>query len=239
MSPLGNIPEFRNRILSRLKPDDLDLFRPDLEPIQLDLRQSLEIPNQSITHAYFPSDGLASIVAEDRKSRQSEIGIVGFEGMTAMSVLLENEQSPNNTYMQIAGAGHRLGVVPLRGAMAKSESLRRRLLRYVHAFTIQMSQTALANSKMRVDARLARWLLMAHDRVERNDIELTHEFLALMLGVRRAGVTEALQDLESRGLIRALRGKLTILRRKDLEIVANGSYGVPEAEYERLMAEPD
>ena len=123
--------------------------------------------------------------------------------------------------------------------MAKSESLRRRLLRYVHAFTIQMSQTALANSKMRVDARLARWLLMAHDRVDRNDIELTHEFLALMLGVRRAGVTEALQDLESRGLIRAVRGKLTILRRKDLEVVANGSYGVPEAEYERLMAEPD
>jgi CRP-like cAMP-binding protein len=112
------------------------------------------------------------------------------------------------------------------------------MLRFVHAMTIQMANTALANSKVKVDARLARWLLMAHDRVDGDKIELTHEFLALMLGVRRAGVTEALQVLEDRKLIRNSRGKVIIRNRKRLEEAANGSYGVPEAEYARLMGEP-
>jgi CRP-like cAMP-binding protein len=102
---------------------------------------------------------------------------------------------------------------------------------------IQMANTALANSKVKVDARLARWLLMAHDRVDGDQVELTHEFLALMLGVRRAGVTLAIQRLEERKLIRAARGRLTIRNRRGLEEAANGSYGVPEAEYARLMDE--
>lgn len=233
-----NHSEFRNRILSRLIPHDLALLRSDLQPVKLDFKQPLEQPGQPISHVYFLAEGLASIVAHDPRNRESEIGIIGREGMTGMPVLLGDNQSPNNSYMQIAGAGHRLGVMELRAATAKSETLRIPMLRFVHALTIQMSHTALANSKVKVDARLARWLLMAHDRVDGKVVELTHELLALMLGVRRAGVTEFLQGLEAQNLIRASRGKLTILNRTGLRKVADGSYGVPEAEYERLMAEP-
>jgi CRP-like cAMP-binding protein len=124
----------------------------------------------------------------------------------------------------------------MRSAMEKSRTLRATLLRFVHALAIQMANTALANSKVKVDARLARWLLMAHDRVDGDQVELTHEFLAVMLGVRRAGVTQAIQRLEERKLIRAARGRLTIRNRRGLEKAANGSYGVPEAEYTRLMS---
>jgi CRP-like cAMP-binding protein len=122
--------------------------------------------------------------------------------------------------------------------MAKSTTLRDILLRYVHSMTIQIAHTAVANSQVKIEARLARWLLMAHDRVDGQQVELTHEFLALMLGVRRSGVTEALQVLEGRKLIHTARGKVTIRNRKGLERAANGSYGVPEAEYARLMGEP-
>jgi CRP-like cAMP-binding protein len=238
MSPDAAPPEFRNWILAGLSAGDRKLLLPDLEAVQLDLRHSLEAANQPISHVYFPSDGLASIVARDSNDRESEIGVVGCEGMTGMPVLLGNHQSPNESYMQIAGDGHRLGVSALRTALAKSTTLRALLSRYVHALVIQISHTALANARMKVNARLARWLLMADDRVSGDVIKLTHEFLALMLSVRRQGVTDALQELEEKGLIRASRGNISILDRSRLESATEGCYGAPEAEYRRLMAEP-
>jgi CRP-like cAMP-binding protein len=238
MSPKTAPPEFRNWILAGLSAGDRKLLLPDLEAVQLDLRQSLEVANQPISHVYFPADGLASIVARDPSDRQGEVGVVGCEGMTGIPVLLGNSQSPHESYMQIAGTGHRLSVSALRTALAKSASLRTLMSRYVHALTIQMSHTALANAKVKVNERLARWLLMADDRVSGDVIKLTHEFLALMLGVRRQGVTDALQELEGKGLIRASRGKISILDRPGLESASDGCYGAPEAEYRRLMAEP-
>src|SRR4051812_12551385 len=119
-----NHSEFRNRILSHLIPHDLALLRSDLQPVKLDFKQPLEQPGQPISHVYFLAEGLASIVAHDPRNRESEIGIIGREGMTGMPVLLGDNQSPNNSYMQIAGAGHRLGVMELRAATAKSETLR-------------------------------------------------------------------------------------------------------------------
>jgi CRP-like cAMP-binding protein len=136
------------------------------------------------------------------------------------------------------GSGHLLPVDALQSVMEKSRILRATLLRYVHFMTIQMAHTAPANSKVKAETRFARWLLMAHDRVDGDDVELTHEFLALMLGVRRAGVTVALQVLEDRKLIRNWRGTVVIRSRRGLEEAANGSYGLPEAEYARLMGEP-
>jgi CRP-like cAMP-binding protein len=238
MSQLSNHPGFRNQLLAKISLGDLDLLRPHLEPVQLDIRHLLETANEPIEQVYFAESGFASVVAKDADDRETEVGIIGREGVTGLPVLLGDERSPNDTYIQLAGSGHLLPVAALRSAMERSGTLRATMLRFVHAMAIQMANTALANSKVKVDARLARWLLMAHDRVDGDKIELTHEFLALMLGVRRAGVTEALQVLEDRKLISNSRGKVIIRNRKRLEEAANGSYGVPEAEYARLMGEP-
>jgi CRP-like cAMP-binding protein len=238
MSHISNYPEFRNEVLAKLSIADLDLLRPGLQPVQVDIRFNLEAANQPVQHVYFAESGFASVVAKDGDHRETEVGIVGREGVTGMSVLFGSGRSPTDTFIQMAGRGHLLAVDDLRNAMAKSDTLRDTLLRYVHSMTIQMAYTALANSKVKAEARLARWLLMAHDRVDGDRVELTHEFLALMLGVRRSGVTEALQVLEERKLIRTARGKVTIRNRKGLEKAAKGSYGVPEAEYARLMGEP-
>jgi CRP-like cAMP-binding protein len=238
MSQLSNSPQFRNQLLAKISLGDLDLLRPHLEPVQLDIRHLLETANEPIEQVYFVESGFASVVAKDADNHESEVGIVGREGVTGISVLLGNHRSPNDTFIQMAGSGHLLAGDALRSAMAKSTTLRDTLLRFVHSMTIQMAHTAVANSKVKIEARLARWLLMAHDRVDGDRVDLTHEFLAVMLGVRRSGVTEALQVLEGRNLIHTARGKVTIRNRKGLEKAANGSYGVPEAEYARLMDEP-
>src|SRR6185436_19982742 len=141
-------------------------------------------------------------------------------------------------FMQIAGAGLRIKAHDVRRAMAASASLHRHLLRFVQAFMIQMGQTALANACHVIEQRLARWLLMCHDRVDGDELATTHEFLSLMLGVRRAGVTVALQAFEERGLIATQRGQVTVLNRAKLEGVAGDSYGAAEAEYERLIGLP-
>ena len=237
MSHLPNQPQFRNQLLAKLSLEDLDLLRPGLQPVQLDIHHSLETANEPISHVYFAESGFASMVARDGDNRESEVGIVGREGVTGMSVLHGDDRSPIDTFIQGAGSGHLLAVDILRSAMEKSPTLRATLLRFAYSVAIQITYTALANSKVKADARLARWLLMAHDRGNGDRIELTHEFLALMLGVRRAGVTEALQALEHRKLISNSRGKITIRNRKGLERAANGSYGLPEAEYARLMGE--
>ena len=205
-------PPFRNQILAKLR-------------------------NQPVEHVYFAESGFASVVTKDQNNRESEVGIVGREGVTGISVLLGDQQSPNTTYVRLAGEGHLLAVGTLRDAMERSKSLRIALLRYAHAMVIQITYTALTNSKVKLEARLARWLLMALDRADNDWIDTTHEFLAQLLGARRAGVTGALQMLVGRGLIRATRGRVTVLDRHGLEQAASGSYGMPKAEYTRLMGE--
>jgi CRP-like cAMP-binding protein len=180
MSQLSNYPQFRNQLLAKLSLEELDLLGPHLKPVQLDIRHVLETANEPIQQVYFADSGFASIVAKDA-DRETEVGIIGREGVTGLPVLLGDEQSPNDTFIQLAGSGHLLPVDALRSGIEKSRTLRATLLRFVHAMAIQMANTALANSKVKVDARLARWLLMAHDRVDGDQVELTHEFLALML----------------------------------------------------------
>jgi CRP-like cAMP-binding protein len=140
----------------------------------------------------------------------------GCEGMSGTSVVLGNDRSPHETYMQVEGEGQRITATNLREAMKASDSLREVLLRYVQVFMVQTAHTAIANARGRLDARLARWLLMAHDRVRDNTLPLTHEFLSLMLGARRAGVTEALHSLARQNFITAGRGEVIVLNRKGL-----------------------
>jgi CRP-like cAMP-binding protein len=225
----------RNQLLSALSSGDFGLLQPNLEPVALDLRKVLERPERRVDAVYFPESGFASVVAIQPDDTQAEVGLIGREGMTGLTVVLGNHRSPHSTYMQAAGQGQRIRTVELRKAMRASESLQNVLLKYVQAFMVQTAHTAISNARAKLDQRLARWILMAADRLDGNKLPLTHEFLSLMLGVRRAGVTEALHALEGQGLIHASRGEVTVRNRKGIERKAGHSYGVPEAELRRLI----
>ncbi len=225
----------RNRLLLQLAPDDLALLAPHLEPVELALRYGLEAQDRPIAHAYFLESGIASVVAIGPHDRDIEVALIGRDGMTGLPIILGADRSPCETYMQVAGNGHRLAADDLRTALEKSASLRQLCLRFVHVFQVQTAQTALANGRAKLEERLARWLLMAHDRADTEEVPVTHEFLSIMLGVRRAGVTVALNLLEDRGLVRGERGAVAILDRDGLIAIANGFYGTPEAEARRLF----
>jgi CRP-like cAMP-binding protein len=224
-----------NHLLAALSPPDLARLRPHLKPMNLKLRYEMERPNKPIEAIYFMHTGIASVVAEQANSTRIEIGLIGREGMSGSSVLLGDDQSPHSTYIQAIGTGERIATKELQKATTESATLRRLLLKYVQSFMVQTAHTAIANARAKVPERLARWLLMAQDRVGGDTLALTHEFLGLMLGVRRAGVTEAVGDLQRRKVIKAQRGVIIVLNRKGLERIAGGFYGLPEQEYRRLL----
>jgi CRP-like cAMP-binding protein len=211
----------RNRLLAVLSHADQDLLTPCLETIELDARQILEVPSDPISHVYFVESGLVSVVGTTVPDHRIEVGMIGYEGMTGLCIVLGDDRSTNETMVQSAGSAMRLPT--------------EMLLRYVNVFMVQGSQTALANGRGRLDERLARWLLMWHDRVLADELVITHEFLALLLGVRRQGVTVALHELEGKGLIRSTRSHVRVLDRDGLQRAANGFYGIPEAEYDRSI----
>jgi CRP-like cAMP-binding protein len=219
----------RNHLLATLSPADFSLLQPQLEPVPLPVRTCLSEPNTPIEHVYFLEEGIASVVATTPQDRRIEVGIIGREGLTGLPVLLGADRAPRECFIQTSGEGLRIRADDLRLAITASTLLHQHLLRFVHAFTIQMGQTALANGSHLLEERLARRLLMCHDRLDGDDLPTTHEFLSTMLAVRRAGVTEALQTLEDRGIISARRGQITVLDRAQLEGVASDSYGVLEA----------
>jgi CRP-like cAMP-binding protein len=221
--------------LAALQPDDFELLQPHLAPVALIRGDVLIKPSETIQYVYFIEGGITSIVANTADGRRIEVGLCGRDGMAGVPVLLGADSTPHETFMQVGGSALRIGVEALRGAITRSHTLHGLLLRYVHAFTIQTGQTALSNGSYRTEERLARWLLMCHDRLDGDDLPLTHEFIAIMLAVRRPGVTQAIQALEGKRIIRGGRGRVTVLNRIELERTAGTSYGVPEAEYRRLI----
>jgi CRP-like cAMP-binding protein len=228
----GQTPS-QNHLLSTLSRADAALLWPHFKAMDLPLRFVLEAPNKSIKQVYFLEAGIASVVASDGQE-EIEAGIFGSEGMSGMAVVLGDDRSPHSTYMQVKGRGLRMTDTQLRGAMDQSASLRVSLLRFVQAFMSQTAQTALANGRANIERRLSRWILMAHDRLDVDTLPITHEFLGLMLGVRRSGVTIALHELQQSGLIRAARGLVVVADRKGLEKLAGRIYGVSVSEYRRL-----
>jgi CRP-like cAMP-binding protein len=232
----GNLPRSTtNRLLLRLSSEDFLLLQPNLKQLDLPLRKQLEQPNRPIDQIYFPESGFASVVADGSGGRGIEVGLIGCEGMTGLPVLMGTDRSPHQTFVQSAGAGLRVSASSLRRAMDTSRTLHGTLLLYAHAFGVQVTNTAMANGRSKIEQRLARWLLMAQDRIGKDEVLLTHELLSLMLGVRRPGVTVALKLLEEAGVLRARRGLISIIDRRGLERLADRTYGVAEAEYRRLL----
>lgn len=237
MLDISSLSNNRNLILASLSQRDAELLQPHLKPVNFKVCHSMEKPHTPIESVYFPETGIASIVAIGDHGRRIETGIFGRDGMSGSAIVMGWDSSPHEIYVQCAGAGQSIASDLLREAMDRSASLRNHFLRYIQFMMIQTAHTALANGRAKLEERLARWLLMYHDRLEGDELLLTHDFLALMLGVRRAGVTVAIHLLEGRGLIKASRGTIIVVDREGLVEKANGSYGVPEAEYKRLMGQ--
>ena len=233
---MTQMPHLRphNHLLLSLSAADFALLQPDLETVTLALRLRLELPNKPIAHVYFPESGIVSVVALTHSREQIEAGFFGWEGMSGLPVVMGDDRSPHAMYVQLAGHGQRIAAAPIREAMRKSTSMQLCFLHFAQAFMTQTAHTTLANGRAKVEERLARWILMAHDRAEGDGLSFTHELLAIMLGVRRAGVTVALRLLETRALIGTKRSLIVVEDRVGLEKVANGFYGISEAECTRL-----
>jgi CRP-like cAMP-binding protein len=213
------------------------LLRPALESVQLDVGRVLYAPGQLVRHVYFVESGLVSIVGANKGRRRMEVGMVGFEGMTSLETVLADGVAAHEALVQSPGSALRLPSAGLRDAIEQSRSLQETLLRFAHVFMVHSNHAAIAAGRARIDERLSRGLLMWHDRVREAELFVTHEFLALLMGVRRQGVTVALHELEGKGLIRSTRNRVRIIDRTGLERTANGFYGAPEDEYRRLFGE--
>jgi CRP-like cAMP-binding protein len=229
--------KLQNRLLSRLSSDDFALLAADLRPFDCPRAMIVSEVGAPIPYILFPEAGAVSIVVQTPTGRVGEGGLVGREGFVTTAILLGTVRIPHRVEIQIAGWGYRIEIPEFLTAIANSEALRTTLLRFAQALYVQATFTAMSNATHSIEERLARWLLMCHDRSAGNDLHLTHQFMAVMLAVRRASVTTALHVLEGHKLIRGERGHVTILNRAALEGFAGDAYGGPEEEYRRLLGD--
>ncbi|MBP1862283.1 Crp/Fnr family transcriptional regulator [Rhizobium herbae] len=192
-------------------------------------------PNQLSDYSYFIESGIGSIVASVANGQSAEIGIFGREGMSPTALILNAGSAPYSIFMQVAGNGFRIESVQLSHALSESYLIRNLLTRYVQTVSVQTAFTALANATQHIEERLARWILMCHDRTDGDTIGLTHDFLSIMLAVRRQSVTTALHVLEGKHMIEAERGLVRVRDRKGLQDFAGDTYGQAEREYQRLI----
>jgi CRP-like cAMP-binding protein len=224
----------RNRLLAQLSESERKAL-VGIEKVHLEARQVLEVPGTPISSVYFVERGLVSVVGTTRPNHRIEVGMIGFEGMTGTAIVLGDDLSANEAIVQSSGEAFRISASDLRVAMLQHPRMAILFGHYIHVFMTQGSQTAVANGRGRLGERLARWILMWHDRIGGEALVVTHEFLSILLGFRRAGVTVALHALEARLLIKASRTLIRVLDRNGLQAAANGFYGIPEAEYDRLI----
>ena len=182
---------YKNGLLRRMSAEDIALLEPHMQRCSLHLRMNLEQPRTPIEFIYFLEEGIGSVVAKTRQGRDTEIGFIGVEGMTGSAVVMGDDRNVHECYVQMAGEAIRIEVAPFSAVLASSPTMRLYLLRYAQALHIQTGYTALVNARSKLEERLARWLLMCDDRVSDGRLTITHEFLAIMLGVRRPGVTVA------------------------------------------------
>jgi CRP-like cAMP-binding protein len=217
--------------------DDFALLVPHLRQVSLDVSELVASPGDPIRMVCFLEEGIVTLSDFGADGGRIGIGHTGYEGFVGWPVLLGCDRSSHEARITAEG-GAALIVSPdaLLEACRASERLRDLLLRFVHAFFVQMGRTVVSSLTQPVEVRLSRWTLMAHDRVEADEIRVTHEEIAVMLAVRRASVTDALHILEGESLIRATRGRVTVRDRGGLRRIAGGTYGFFEAEYSRLIA---
>lgn len=225
----------RNRLLASLSNEDYEHLRPYLSSVTLPYKSLLYAANRPIQSVDFIETGVASLVNTMENGDAAEVGTIGNEGIVGLPVILGDTQAPTSVYMQVAGVGLRMPAKPFLEALHRSTSMRIAILHYVHAFFNQVAQCAACNTFHNLDQRCCRWLLMTRERMQSNEFTLTHEFLAMMLGVRRSGVSTAASALKKAGIIRYSYGKVTILDPKALEKRSCECYRVTRDEFDRLL----
>ena len=229
-------PPTSNRILNALPAEEYERLSPHLERITFRLRQVLYHPEQPITHVFFPESGTVSVVSVFEDGSSVEVGMVGNEGMFGVNVFMGTVSTPLEAVVQLPGEGYRMRADVLREEFSRGGPLQDMLLRYTQAFITQVAQNAACNRAHHVEGQITKWLLMCADRSPSHKLELTQEFIATMLGVRRPGVTETAGLLREKGLIDYVRGHITITDREGLEALTCECYRLVKKEFARLVS---
>lgn len=229
-------PSIENYILASLPQDEYERLLPHLEPVALRQSQILHGAGEPIKNVYFLRGALASFVSRTPEGQSVDVGMVGYEGVTGLSAALGADDSMHDVVVQLPGGGTRLRVGELRAELRRCGDLQRLISRYARGLLLQASQVAACNRLHTISERLARWLLMSQDRCLRADLPLTQEYIAMMLGVRRAGVSDAAAILQIEGYIHHRRGYIRILDRAGLENYACDCYRVVKEEFDLLTA---
>ncbi len=232
---MADFDRSENHLLGLLSPSDFALIEPNLIAVDMAKGERFVRPDDVVRSSWFPLGGIVSVVASTAGGDLAEVGIVGREGMVAVATLHGVDRGMMEVFCQLRGRAARMPANALIAAMAASSSLQRILLAYAYSFAVQTANAALAYAVRPIEARLARWLLMTLDRIDGDAIGMTHEAFALMLGVRRAGVTVAMQGLEAKGAITARRAEVVCIDRARLTEIAGDAYGISEATYARLL----
>lgn len=229
------LSKVENRLLAKFTNEEVERLRPHLEEVWLSHGQSLIEPYRPIEYVYFPTGMLGSLVTVLEDGATVESGSVGREGMVGVPVLLDAATTPMETVTQIPGNALRIKSGVFKEIFDRGGVVHTLMHRYIHTLFVVASQSAACNRRHQIRARVCRWLLMSSDGVDSNEVNLTQEYLATMLGVRRSGVTEAALELQGEGLIRYSRGHVEILERQKLEASACECYRMVKDEFDRLL----
>ena len=238
LSSLTPCQTVRNRLLRLLPPAELDRLWPRLEPVELPLKSVLLMPDVPVESLHFVEAGTVSMIAMLEDGMQIEVGLVGPEGLAGLPLLLGAGTSALEGMVQVRGTALRLPAAALRAALAEAPGLLPLLLRYVDAFHFQVAQSAACNGRHHIEQRLARWLLMTHDRVGGDSFFMTQEFMSTMLGVRRPGVTLAIGALQRAGLVGHEKSHVRMLDRPGLEAASCECYEFVRRRFDWLTAQP-
>jgi len=227
-----------NQLLARLSVEDFAHLAPHLRRMEMPFRATLQGAGEPITAAIFPELGYASMLATLEDGDAAEVGMIGREGVIGLPLVFGTDRSTVEAMVQAGGIALHLPADIFQHAMQERPAVRALMLRYAMAFNVQVTMTAACNGRHRVEQRLARWLLMAHDRIDGDEFAMTHEFLSTMLAVRRAGITVAAGGLQRAGHIRYEQGRIRIVNRNGLEAAACECYRMVRREFARLLNPP-
>ena len=226
-----------NHLLDALPVAEWQRWLPQLEPVDLPLGQVLYESGNTLSHVYFPTTAIVSLLYVMENGASAEIAVVGNEGIVGISLFMGGESTPSRAVVQSAGQGFRMPAQAIKDEFSRAGPVMHLLLRYTQALITQMAQTAVCNRHHSLDQQLCRWLLLSLDRLQGSELVMTQELIANMLGVRREGVTEGALKLQVVGLIRYSRGRITVLDRPGLEMRTCECYAVVKKEYDRLLPE--
>lgn len=232
----SNTPH-NNRLLAALPEIEWQRWLPQLEAVELQLGQVLYESGNTLSHVYFPTTAIVSLLYVMENGASAEIAVVGNDGIVGISLFMGGESTPSRAVVQSAGLGYRLQAQAMKDEFNRAGPVMHLLLRYTQALITQMTQTAVCNRHHSLDQQLCRLLLLSLDRLQGSELVLTQELIANMLGVRREGVTEAAHKLQEEGLIRYTRGHISVLNRRGLEQRTCECYAVVKKEYDRLLPE--